>query len=160
MRLTVYGKSDEFVAKLMADLKEATMAKDKARLAVIRRLRSEIMNKEKLQVDVKLTYNDCIKVVQQMAKQCDENAKEFDKISQPDTAAKEREEARLLRTYLPTQLSEAEIQQLAEQAVKETGATTIKDMKAVMAKLGPQVQGKADASVVGEVVRKLLGAAK
>ncbi|ELR20881.1 GatB/YqeY domain containing protein [Acanthamoeba castellanii str. Neff] len=149
--------AEEFVGKLMADLKEATMAKDKVRLGVIRRLRSEIMNKEKLNVDAKLEFGDCVKVVQQMAKQCEDSAKEFDKINQADTAAKEREEARLLRTYLPAQLSEAEVQQLAEEAVKAVGATTIKDMKNVMATLGPKVQGKSDPSLVGEIVRKLLG---
>jgi len=154
------AEAEEFVARLMADLKEATMAKDKARLAVVRRLRSEIMNKEKVQVGTKLSLGDCMKVVQQMIKQCEENAKEFDGINQAETAAKEREEARLLRTYLPPQFSEAEVQQLAQKAIKETGATTIKDMKNVMAKLSPQVQGKADPSFVGETVKKLLGGAK
>jgi len=148
------------VSQLMKDLKEATLTKDKTRLAVIRRLRGEIMNKEKLDASNKLGYNDCVKVVHQMAKQCEENAKEFESCGHADTATKEREEAKVLRSYLPPQLDEAQLRGLVEETIRGVGATSIKDMKAVMAKLGPLVQGKAEPSAVGELVRNLLTGAK
>jgi uncharacterized protein YqeY len=83
-----------------------------------------------------------------MLKQRRESIKQFRDANRNDLAEIEEAEVIVIQDYLPQQLSEAEIDVLVAKAIAETGATSIKDMGAVMALLKPQMQGRADMAVV------------
>jgi uncharacterized protein len=76
-----------------------------------------------------------------------------------DIAAQERSKIAILEKYLPTQMGKAEIEELVVKAIAQAGATSPKDMGAVMALVRPLTQGKADGKLVSEVVKALLSGA-
>ena len=73
-----------------------------------------------------------------------------------ESAEKEREEAKILESYLPEQLSENEVTQLVDAAISQAGATSMQDMGKVMEILGPSTKGKADSTLVSNLVRQKL----
>lgn len=81
---------------------------------------------------------------------------EYEKSGREDLIAKLNKEIEILLSYLPEQLSEEEIQTIVADAVAQTGASTMKDMGKVMALVTPQVKGRADNKIVGNLVKKML----
>jgi len=81
---------------------------------------------------------------------------EFTKAGRTDLAEPTQREIDILVEYLPAQLTEAEITSLVEQAIKDTGASSPKDMGKVMGIVNPQVKGRADGKQVSDIVKKLL----
>ncbi len=142
--------------RLNDDLKDAMRSRDMTRRDTLRLLLAAI---KQVEVDTRkdLSDSDVEQVLTREAKRRRESIEGFEKGGRADLVAKEQGELRLIESYLPQQMSRAEIESLARQAIAETGATAPTQMGAVMQKLMPQVKGKADGKLVNQIVRELLG---
>ena len=142
--------------KIMQDMKEAMKSKEKERLSTIRMLISEI---KKRQIDSGKEFddNDILGVIKSMVKSREDSVKAYREGGREDLAEKEEREVEVLKSYLPKQLSEEEVEKIVEEAIKESGAQTVRDMgkvmKIVMGKYGSQVDGK----IVNKIVKEKLG---
>jgi len=138
---------DSLKKHITDDMKAAMKSGEKFRLGVIRMILAAI---KQVEVDERIELGDdrILVVLDKMLKQRRESIKQFRDASRNDLAEIEEAEVVVIQDYLPQQLSEAEIDVLVAKAIAETGATSIKDMGAVMALLKPQMQGRADMALV------------
>ena len=142
--------------RITEDMKTAMRSAEKDRLAVIRLLQAAIKQRE---VDERITLDDAqvTSVLEKMIKQRKESVLAFEKGGRADLVAKENAEIVVLQTYLPAQLSEAELDALIAEAISSTGATSIKDMGKVMGVVKSKAAGKADMGAVGARIKAKLG---
>ncbi len=132
--------------RLANDLKEAMKAKDQLRMDVIRMIKAALLNKE---IELKKNLDDAemSKVMTTMLKQRRESIEQYQKAKRDDLAAKETKEIAIIEGYLPKAASPEDIAKAVDEAIRETGASSMKDMgnlmKAVMVRLaGKTVDGK------------------
>jgi uncharacterized protein YqeY len=142
--------------RLKADMKEALKSKDKVKLSTIRMINSLIKNAE-IEKRGELTDDEIVQLLMKYAKQRREAIEMYEKGGRPDLVEKEKAELAVVESYLPEQLSEEELRQIVTQAIQELGATSVKDMGAVMKAVMPKVKGRADGSTVNRIVKELLG---
>jgi uncharacterized protein YqeY len=142
-------------ATIQEDMKAAMRSGDKTRLGVIRMLLAAIQVKE-IEARAALADSDVLAVVEKLIKQRQDSAQQFAAAGRDDRAAAEQAEAGILQAYLPEQLSDAEVAQLVADAIKEAGATSMRDMGKVMASLRPATQGRADMGLVSGLVKTQL----
>ena len=140
--------------KVQEDLKVSLKTRDEVRSLTLRMLLAAIMNKEKEGKEV--TEEQFLDVVLFEAKKRREAKEAFIKGERPELAQKEQAELEVLLPYLPAQLTEEEIKDLAVKAIEKTGAVNQKDMGKGMGELTPQVKGKADGALVAKIVQELL----
>ena len=141
----------EIKSKLEDDLKQAMRERDVLRRDVIRYIRSEIRNQEiRLQRD--LEDADAVQVLSRQAQQRRDSIEAFQKANRQDLVDKERAELGVIAEYLPQQMSEAEIDELASATIAEVGATGPRDMGKVMSAIMPQVRGRAEGKAVSALV--------
>ncbi len=133
----------------------AMKSQEKDRLTCIRFIQAAI---KKVEVDTRkdLSDADVIGILSNQIKQRKDSIAQFRTGGREDLAAKEESELAILQSYLPKQLSNEEIADLVEQAIKQSGATAAKDMGAVMKILMPQIAGKADGGAVSALVKSKL----
>lgn len=138
---------DSLKKSITDDMKAAMKSGEKSRLGVIRMILAAI---KQVEVDERVELGDerILVVLDKMLKQRRESIKQFRDAGRIDLAEIEEAEVVVIQDYLPQQLSEAEIDEMVAKAIAETGATSIKDMGAIMAVLKPQMQGRADMAVV------------
>jgi len=132
--------------RLSEDLKGAMKAKDQLRTSVIRMIKAAVLNKE-LELKKNLDDAEMSRVMTTLVKQRQESVEQYQKAKRDDLAGKELQEISIIEGYLPKALSQEEIVQVVESVIRETSATTLKDMgpvmKAVLARLaGQPVDGK------------------
>lgn len=141
--------------KILEDMKKAMRSQEKERLATIRLIMAAMKQRE---VDERITLNDeqVLAILNKMIKQRRDSISQFEAGNRPDLVQKEAEEIRVIQTYLPAQLTEAEIEQAVASAIKESGAASAKDMGKVMGLLKTKLQGQADMTVVSAKVKKHL----
>ena len=137
---------------ITADMKTAMKAKDSARLGSIRLLQAAIQRKE---VDERIELDDAqvLAVLEKLVKQSRDAIGQFEQAGRQELADKELADVSVWEKYLPEQLGEAEIDALVASALKETGATSMKDMGKVMGVLKPKLQGKADMGQVSARIK-------
>lgn len=142
--------------QIQEDMKTAMKSGDKDRLKVIRLLLAAI---KQVEVDQRkeLTDADVLGVINKMVKQRRDSIDQFQKGGREDLAAGEAQEIVVLETYLPEQMSDAELDTVVDQAVSETGAQGMRDMGKVMAILKTRVEGRADMSALSAKVKARLG---
>jgi len=142
--------------KITNDMKDAMRAGDKPRLSTIRLIMAAIKQRE---VDERITLDDIqvLVVLDKMLKQRRDSVTQFEKGNRQDLANQELSEIKLIQSYLPAQLSEAELDQLVADAIKASAAASIKDMGKVMGLLKPQVQGRSDMGAVSARIKAKLG---
>jgi hypothetical protein len=145
------------VERVEKDLVAALKAQDALKLSVLRMMKAALMNK-KIELGKALDDPEALAVLRTLAKQRRESVEAFRKGGREDLAAKEEAEIKIVESYMPTAVSEEEIDSAVADAITETGASTARDlgkvMKAAMAKLaGKNVDGKR----VNEKVRAKLG---
>ena len=138
--------------QVQADVKTAMKAGDRERAGALR------MIVDSLQKEAKLGDGDEVAVLQRERKKRLEAAEAYADAGRAEQAAAERTEAALIEVYLPQQLSDAELAELVDAAVGETGASEQKQMGQVMSALMPKVGGRADGKRVSAAVRERLGA--
>jgi|TARA_B100002049_G_C15919730_1_gene307584 uncharacterized protein YqeY len=136
-------------------MKSAMRTRDKERLAVIRMLMAAVKQRE---VDDReeLADGDVLAVVEKMVKQRRDAEQQYRDANRPELADAEAAEIAVLENYLPTQLSEAEIDQAIENAIAESQAESMRDMGKVMGVLKPRLQGQADMAVVSQRLKARL----
>jgi len=142
-------------ARLQDEMKAALRTGKKERLGTIRLVIAAVKQKE-IDSRAELDDNGVLAVLDRMAKQRRESISQFEKAGRGDLVAKELTELDLLREFMPSPLTEPEINALVAAAVEETGASSIKDMGAVMGKLKSALQGRADMGAVSATVRSRL----
>jgi uncharacterized protein YqeY len=137
-------------------MKAAMRAGAKERLGVIRMITAAIKQRE---VDERIALDDAqvLAVLEKMIKQRKESLVQFQAGNRQDLVDKEGAEIALLTTYLPAQLSEAELDALIAEAIASTGAASVKDMGKVMGIIKSKAQGRADMGAVGAKIKAKLG---
>jgi uncharacterized protein len=142
--------------RITEDMKAAMRSGEKERLGVIRLITSAIKQRE---VDERIVLDDTqvLSVLEKMIKQRKESVAQFQAGNRQDLVDKENSEITLLQGYMPSQLSDAELDALIGEAVTATGASSIKDMGKVMAIIKSKAQGRADMAAVGAKIKAKLG---
>jgi len=142
-------------AKISEDMKTAMRAKDSVRLGAIRLLQAAIKQRE---VDERIELNDTdvIGAIEKMLKQRRDSITAYESANRQDLADIEKFEVSVLQTYLPQQLTEAEVLSILEQVVVDTAASGIKDMSKVMATIKPLVVGRADMGKISGLIKTRL----
>ncbi len=142
--------------RIQDDMKAAMRAGEKERLGTIRMILAGIKQRE---VDERIQLNDAqvMSVLEKMIKSRKESLVHFQSGGRADLVAKETAEIGLIQSYLPAQLSEAEIDALITEAIAATGAASVKDMGKAMGLIKAKAQGKADMALVGAKLKAKLG---
>jgi uncharacterized protein YqeY len=133
----------------------AAKAKDKLRLSALRMLKSGLHNRE---IDLKRELNEAefLQLLSAMVKQRKDSIEQFERGGRTDLVEKEETELKVIQEFMPTPMSETELDAMIAEAIRETGAASVRDMGKVMATLLPKVTGKADGKMVGEKVKARL----
>jgi|TARA_R110001592_G_scaffold328577_1_gene610214 uncharacterized protein YqeY len=137
-------------------LKAAMRAKEKQRVTVIRTILSEC---KKIEIDERIELDDArvLAVLDKMNKQRKDSNQQFLDGDREDLAKIEQEEMLIISEFLPTPLTDNEVGEIVKAAIKETGASSMQQMGAVMAIVKPQVQGRADMAQISKQVKSQLG---
>lgn len=141
--------------RLMDDLKSAMRNKEKRRKDTITMLRAAIKQRE-VDERIELADDEILALVGKQVKQKRESIKDFQKAERVDLVEQAQEEIEILMAYLPEQLTEEEIDALVQEAIDQTGATSMRDMGRIMGIVMPKVKGKADGSLISQSAKKLL----
>jgi len=149
--------------RLDTDMKQAMKGRDRPRVSCIRMLKSKLLEREvalraKHGTDYEITEEEAQSVIATYAKQRRDSIDSYRKGGRDDLVADEQAELEIVSTYLPQQLSEAELRPLVQQAISESGAESVQDIGKVMKVLMPRTKGKADGKQVNRIVRELLEA--
>jgi hypothetical protein len=142
--------------QLAEEIKSALRARDRERLSVLRMLWSAVKQKE---IDERSELGDdgVLAVVEKMIKQRRDSEKQYRDAGRAELADAESAEIVVLKSYLPEPLSDAELAELIDAAVAETGAESMRDMGKVMGVLKPKAQGRADMGAVSAKIKAKLG---
>ncbi len=137
------------------DMKSAMKAGDKDRLKVVRLALAAF---KQVEIDERIELDDAqvLGILNKMVKQRRDSVTQFRDGNREDLAKIELDEIAVLETYLPEQLSAAELDQLIDQAIADTGASSIRDMGKVMGQVKNKAQGRADMGAVGAKVKARL----
>jgi uncharacterized protein YqeY len=142
--------------KIQSDIVTAMKAKDDFRLSVLRMVKAAIQLKEVEKIR-KLDDNESIQLLQTLLKQRKESIDQFTKGGRPELAEKEQKEAGIIETYLPAGASAEEMDAAIAKAIAETGATSIKQMGAVVKAAKTQLEGKTvDGKLLSDLARERL----
>jgi uncharacterized protein YqeY len=142
--------------RITTDLTAAMKAQDAPRLSTLRMVKAAVQNRE-IDKGAPLTDEELTKVFQSLVKQRRDSVEQYDKANRPELADKERAEIRVIEEYLPQAATREEIEQAVAAALAETGATTMKEMGAVMKAVQARLAGRpADGRVVSEIVKARL----
>ena len=144
-------------ARIQDDVKNAMRSQDRERLAALRLISAAI---KQIEVDQRIEMDDAavLAVLDKMVKQRRDSLEQFEQAGREDLAAKERFELEVIQAYMPEQLTESELNELIKQAIATSGASSVRDMGAVMNALRPEVQGRADMKQVSQAVKAQLSA--
>ena len=142
--------------KIIADMTAAMKAKDAARTSTLRMVKAAIINREK-EGGAEISDEDVVKLLRSQVKQRRDSVEQYQKAGRQELVDKETAEIAVIEGYLPQAASEVEIDQAVAAAIVETGATSMKDMGAVMKTVMAKLAGKnADGKLVSETVKKKL----
>jgi uncharacterized protein YqeY len=145
-------------ARLRTDLNAAMKARDEVTTATLRMALTSVANEEVAGKSAReLSDDEVLRVLTREGKKRREAAEAFDGAGRPELAARERAEQAVLERYLPEQLDDAALAELVRAAIAETGASSPRDMGAVMKAVQPRVAGRADGRRVSDEVRSQLG---
>ncbi len=159
--------------KIEEDFKKALKERKEIEISTLKLLRAAIFDKERekrykiakenpefsqeeLERKCQLTDEEMLAVIASEIKKRKEAIFEFEKGKRKDLVEKEKAEIDVLKKYLPKELSQDEIEKIAKETIKNLGAKDIKDMGKVMKELMNKLKGRADGSLVSQIVKKLL----
>ena len=143
------------VQQLEGEVKDATLARDTDRRDALRLILASLRSAEK-DLQRPLTEDEELQVLQRERKRRIEAAEAFRAGGREEQAQKEEGELAVLEEFMPAPLDEDELERIVDDAIAETGATSIRDMGRVMADVMPQIAGRADGSAVSQLVREKL----
>ena len=141
--------------RIQEDMKTAMRSGDKDRLGCIRLIVAAVQQRE---VDERITLDDTqlLGVLEKMGKQRRESIAQFQAGGRADLVAKENAELAIINAYMPAPLAADELDALINEAIAQTGASTLKDMGKVMAIIKAKAQGRADMAAVGPRIKARL----
>ena len=140
------------IDKLVADLKQSMLAKDAARTSTLRMLKSAIDYHKIEKKQEALTDADVTAVIKKQIKQRQDSIEGFEKGGRADLVEKEKAELVVLKSYLPEELSPAQVEEIVKAAITEVGATTKAEMGKVMKAIQAKTAGRADNRLVSQLV--------
>lgn len=143
------------IRHIESELKDAMRARDDVRVATLRLTLAALRAAEK-DLGRPLKDEEELQVLQRERKRRLESVKAFREAGREEQAAREEAELAVLEALLPEPLGEEELERIVDDAIAETGATSLRDLGRVMADVMPQVAGRADGSVVSQLVREKL----
>ena len=137
------------------DMKSAMKAKDRQALKAVRMILEAIKQKE---IDERIELNDAqvMTVIQKMVKQRKDSISQFSDAGRTDLVEIEEAELETINNYMPEQLSDEEVASVVDKAINDSGANSMKDMGKLMRMLKSQLQGKADMSLVSQLIKSKL----
>ncbi len=146
--------------RIMNAMKMAMKDKDKLRVSTLRLVNAAIKEREialRSNEDAgEIDASEILQILSKMVKQREESAKAYEDAGREDLSARERSEIKVIREFLPKPLSDEEVVKAVQSAVKETGASSIKDMGKVMGALKAQYTGRMDFGAAGAAVKAAL----
>lgn len=140
--------------QLFADLKEAMKQKDNILKDTIQMVRAGVLQIEKDQ-KIELEDDGIIEVIIKEIKKCNDVLPDFEKSGRQDLIDELNQKLTILKSYLPKQLSVEEINEIVLYAIKETSASSMKDMGKVMALVSDRTKGRADNKTISEIVKNI-----
>jgi uncharacterized protein YqeY len=143
------------IQRIEQELSDAIRAQDELRRDTLRLILAALRSAEKALLRP-LSSEEELQVLQRERKRRVEAAEAFRAGDRPERAAREEAELTVLEEFMPAQLSQEELEEIVDDAVAAVGATSIRDLGRVMADVMPQVSGRADGSVVSQLVREAL----
>lgn len=141
--------------QLMNDLKEAMKDKNEIKKNTVQMVRAAILQVEK-DKGIELDDNQIIDIIAKESKKRKDAAVDFEKSGREDLIEKNRQELEILSSYLPKQLNKDEIAEVVKNIISKVGATSIKEMGAVMKSAKEEMGASADGKTINEVVKELL----
>ncbi len=137
------------------DMKSAMKAKDRQALKAVRMILEAIKKKE---IDERIEIDDAqvMTVIQKMVKQRKDSISQFSDAGRTDLVEIEEAELEIINNYMPEQLSDEEVAAVVDKAINDSGANSMKDMGKLMGILKSQLQGKADMSLVSQLIKSRL----
>ena len=141
------------------DMKEALKRKEKLRLSTLRMIRAAIKNAEISKKD-KLNEDEIIGIIANHLKKLEDSLDLFVKGERPELADKAKKEIKIIKEYLPEQLSEEEIRKIVKDTIGRFNFKSLQDIGPAMREIIPQLKGKADGKIVNKMVRDLLDSSK
>lgn len=142
--------------RIVGDMTAAMKAQDAARLSVLRMVKAAVMNREK-ENNTELKDEEVTKVLQSLVKQRRDSVEQYEKAGREELAAKERAEIVVIEEYLPQAATREEIERAVEEAIKETNASSMREMGVVMKAAQARLAGRnADGRTVSEIVKARL----
>ena len=143
------------ILQLTDAMKAAMRAKDKPRLGAIRLILSEV---KRIEVDERIELDDArmLVLLDKMTKQRRDSIAQYESAGRQELADIEIAEIAVIQEFLPVALTDAEIAELIQQAIVESGAESMRDMGKVMAVIKPKIQGRADGGAVSNLVKAAL----
>lgn len=147
--------SESLAARIKSDTIDAMKAKEKDRVGVLRML-SAALQEETLKNRGDLDETAAMKVLLSYAKKREQTLEEMTKAGRTDLAEKERQELEVVRDYLPQPMDDQELEGLVRGVIAEVGATSVKDMGAVMKTAQARVAGRAPGGKISALVKSLL----
>ncbi|HTL88369.1 MAG TPA: GatB/YqeY domain-containing protein [Leptolyngbya sp.] len=146
--------------RITAEIQAAMKSQDKLRLETLRSIKKVLLDKEvsvRPSGQTSLNEEQEVEALSQIAKQRRDSIEQYTHAKREDLAQKEAEELAIIETFLPAQLSDAEVESAIEQIITQTGATSAKEMGKVMGAAMQQLKGKADGKKVQAIVKAKLG---
>ena len=145
----------ELTEKIRAELTAAMKARDAERLSTLRMLQSAFKYQQ-IESGHELSDEEALTVIRKAVKQRQDSIEQYTKGNRPELAEKERREMELLKTWLPADLTDDEIESGIREIIASTGAQSKKDMGKVMKEASAKYKGRVDGRKLQEMVGKLL----
>ncbi len=141
--------------KLLADLKNCMKEKVELRKNVVQMIRAAILQVEK-DKQIELTDDQIIDIIAKEAKKRRDSLSDYEKSGRADLIEQIKQEISIIEEYLPKQLTREEVKQIVEQIIKQTGATSMKDMGMIMKAAKEKCGAASDGKTINEIVKELL----
>ncbi|MCQ9207539.1 MAG: GatB/YqeY domain-containing protein [Omnitrophica bacterium] len=142
--------------QIETEIKKAMKARDAIKVSTLRMLKAEMNNLKIDENKKELSDIEVIKIVRRQIKQHKDSIEQFEKGKRQDLVEKEKKELAILKNYMPEQCSPEELKKIVEEAVRETGASSKKDMGRVMKAVMEKVKGRSDGKTVSQIVSSIL----
>ncbi|MCX6158404.1 MAG: GatB/YqeY domain-containing protein [Ignavibacteriota bacterium] len=143
--------------KITDDLKQSMLAQNAFRTETLRSIRAEILKMDKSGMDREMNEEEELQLLNKQAKMRKESIEMFETAGRADLVERETKQLEIINEYLPKQLSREEAEAIIDNVIKESGATSAKDIGKVMGPVMKELKGKFDGKIIQEIVKSRLG---
>lgn len=143
--------------KIGNDLKQSMLAQNAFRTETLRSIRAEILKMDKSGMDREMNEEEELQLLNKQAKMRKESIEMFEAAGRADLVERETKQLEIINEYLPKQLTREEAEAIIDNVIKESGATSAKDIGKVMGPVMKELKGKFDGKIIQEIVKSRLG---